>query len=115
LNQHRRLSLREHLRPSDAATVIAAAGELDLGEVGELRERILRAFDSGAVVLDLSAVSFCDSAGLRTLLEVHHAALNRAASFRIASPSSAVTRVLELAGVDAVVPFDSEPDSAREP
>ena len=50
----------------DASTVIvAAAGEIDLSNVGELREAVTKAAeDCDRLRLDLSQVDFIDSTGL---------------------------------------------------
>lgn len=75
--------------------VIVAEGELDL--VGA--PRLLDALpDQGTtpVVLDLGAVGFMDSSGLRSLLEARQACADAGRSFAIARPSDAVQRVLEL-------------------
>jgi anti-anti-sigma factor len=59
-------------------------------------------------VLDPSGVGFCDSCGIRTLAEARQIALDEGTAFRLAAPSEAVIRVLELAG--ALEAFDIVPD-----
>jgi anti-anti-sigma factor len=49
-----------------------------------------------AVILDLAGVGFMDSSGLRALLEARQRCLDAGRPFRIARPSDAVQRVLEL-------------------
>lgn len=85
------------------AVVVRAEGELDL--VGA--PRLLKALpESGSspVVLDLAAVTFMDSSGLRSLLEARQACSDAGRPFAIARPSDAVARVLEL--VDLAGEFD---------
>jgi anti-anti-sigma factor len=54
------------VRRSDAGTVVAVAGELDLATVPELEEALADA--EGQVTVDLSATTFADPAALRVLL-----------------------------------------------
>ena len=62
----------------------------------------LRALEEGEgirIVLDLSELSFMDSAGLAVILEAERRAGERRRSLVIRRPSRQVTRLLELAGV----------------
>ena len=68
-------------------------GELDLLCVPEL-ERWLNELNGQAVAVDLSEVTFFDSSALRTFL----AARRHNPTLRIARPSKAVERVLEITG-----------------
>ena len=58
---------------SSGTYVIAVYGELDVSTVGDLRRHMLRAEASAAqeIVLDLSALHFMDSSGVRLLHEAH--------------------------------------------
>ena len=86
-----------HVRTEDrpGAVVIVADGELDLVGAPRLLEAMPRE-GTAPVVLDLGAVGFMDSSGLRSLLEVRQACADAGRSFAIARPSDAVLRVLEL-------------------
>ena len=75
--------------------VIVAEGELDLVGAPALAAALPYSGDS-AVILDLAGVGFMDSSGLRALLEARQACLDAGRPFRIARPSDAVQRVLEL-------------------
>lgn len=90
------------------ATVITARGEIDLSSCARLREQLLAAVEQGTVVLDLAQVGFCDSSGLRTLVEAAGAARASGADFRLAAISSAVEHVLGVAG--AAEAFEVFPD-----
>jgi anti-sigma B factor antagonist len=56
-----------------------------------------------AVTIDLAEVTFMDSTGLTMLMDAHHAAQRDGSSFTIRRPSSAVTRVFDLAGVRSLL------------
>ncbi|MFF5307642.1 STAS domain-containing protein [Streptomyces sp. NPDC013161] len=55
------------------------------------------------IVLDLSRVSFCDSAGLNVLLGAWREADERGAVLMLACVPGALRRVLQMTGVDQVL------------
>jgi anti-anti-sigma factor len=75
--------------------VIVAEGELDLVGAPALAAALPEDGDD-AVIVDMAAVGFMDSSGLRALLEARQASLEGGRSFAISRPSEAVRRVLEL-------------------
>ena len=77
------------------AVVLVASGELDIMGAPRLAEA-LPAGGETAVIIDLAAVEFMDSSGLRSLLEARKAAADAGRPFALARPSAAVARVLEL-------------------
>jgi anti-sigma B factor antagonist len=103
-------TFRAHVRQESGVVVLVAEGELDLVGAPRLIEALP---DEGTqpLVLDLGAVQFMDSSGLRSLLEARQACLDAGRPFAIARPSDAVTRVLEL--VDLTSEFEVvEPPAA---
>jgi stage II sporulation protein AA (anti-sigma F factor antagonist) len=96
-----RIELRTFMRP-DGTMVIVVAGEVDLSNAGRLTETLDNAASSNprALVLDLGGVTFIDSSGLHALL----GASGRVPSVRIRRPSRQVRRLLEVAGLDQVLP-----------
>lgn len=102
-----RLSLRICHGRSEA-TVIEASGEIDLASAPRLRGELLAAVACGTAVLDTADVAFCDGSGVRALMEAECSARDHGAAFRLAGPSEAIARVLEIAGlIDA---FEIFPD-----
>ena len=89
-------------RETPAAVVIEAVGDIDLATAPRLRAALLDAAGRGSVVLDAARIAFCDLAGLRVLLETLQFAEDRGRGFRLADPSVAVTRVLEITGTLAL-------------
>lgn len=99
----------EHVaRGAYHAAVVEAVGEIDMASVPGLRRALLDGIAQGPVVLNAASVAFCDSVGLRSLLEARRAAGERGTSFRLAAPSPAVIRLLELVG--ALEIFEIFPD-----
>ena len=95
MNADHASTFRARAEERPGALVIIAEGELDLVGAPRLREA-LPADGTAPVVVDLHAVGFMDSSGLRALLETRQACIDANRSFAIARPSDAVQRVLEL-------------------
>lgn len=87
----------------DGVAVVRAAGELDLATASQLVRAIsLAAGDRPRVpiLVDLAAVEFCDSAGLRALLGAAREVEAGAGRLVVAAtPGGAVDRLLEIAGL----------------
>jgi anti-anti-sigma factor len=86
---------------TESGTTIKLAGELDSATCGALVERFeqLIAHDSGEVVLELDAVTFIDSAGLRAIIVIERTAGEREIAFTIRSPTGPVADLLQLTGI----------------
>lgn len=91
--------------PSADEAVVSVTGELDLPSTDLLREPLLTALEAPVVVLDLAACTFCDSSGLRTIVEAAHKAEAVGHALRLAGVTEAVRRVLELAEVGFISQF----------
>ena len=84
---------------SDAYSVVAVRGEVDLHTAPKLRYAIERGAEGvPAVVVDLSGVAFMDSTALSTLMRAKEAAENVGSSLRLAAPSRAVGRIFDVTG-----------------
>jgi anti-anti-sigma factor len=99
-------------------TTIKVAGELDNAAGAGLLEHFEQvAPDASEVVLDLSEVSFIDSAGMRAIIAIEHRVAERSLSLRIAQPPHEVTELLHVTGIAdhvALAPrVDEAPPSAR--
>lgn len=89
------LSVSAH-SPSAGTTVVVAVGDVDLASADYLRGELLPAIERGTTVLDLGGVEFCDSSGLRVIMEMDRKARGTGASFRVAAPTAPVARLLGL-------------------
>lgn len=79
-------------------------GEIDVATAPEVERHARALWSEGteALVLDLSAVSFFDSSGLRLLIRLQALADERAAaSFALADCAPVVMRILELTHLSA--------------
>lgn len=82
---------------SPSGVLIRAEGELDLASVGQLRSVVERVTAPGvALLLDLRALAFCDSSGLRLLLDLSAEARRERREIGIRIGGGAVRRVVDL-------------------
>jgi anti-anti-sigma factor len=101
---------------SDGTTTIALTGEIDAHTVSTAQQSLLDAITvSGDVHLDLRAVTFIDSAGLRMIQVVAaHILGTRRHVTLIAPPDTPARRLLEITGLTDVVPVtDTGPADIR--
>jgi|Tabmets5t2r1_1033131.scaffolds.fasta_scaffold02629_3 anti-anti-sigma factor len=95
----------------DGVVVARVGGEIDSSNASELRlafsERLPSATD--ALVLDLSHVTYLDSAGIQLLFELGKRLGARRQMLRLVVPKDApMRRVLELCDMASVAPLDLE-------
>lgn len=85
-------------------TLVCAIGRIDSSNANELGEALSSVINDGnySLVLDLSAVDYMSSAGLRELVSALKQVKGRSGDLRIAAPSKRVLDVLILAGLNTV-------------
>ena len=85
----------------DGRVVVRLTGEIDLSNVDGLETRIDEAIsDVGEVVIDLTAIDFIDSRGLRLLKRVSAVVAGRAGTLVVVAPASSIARsVLDMTGM----------------
>jgi anti-anti-sigma factor len=66
-----------------------------------------------AVIVDMSAVDFLSSIGIRTLLLAAKAILHRGGKMVLFNPDATVTNILKMAGIDTMIPICQSLDEAR--
>lgn len=67
-----------------------------------------------AVIVDLSQVDFLSSIGIRTLMLNAKAVTQRGGKMALLNPDPTVSAVLEMAGIDTLIPiFRSEADALK--
>ena len=92
--------------------MVAVPGELDLTIADGLREALLGVLNAGALglVVDMTATTFCDSAGITAISRAARRAAAHDATIRLAATAPAVLRVLDLVGMDRLI--NVYPDTA---
>jgi anti-anti-sigma factor len=100
---------------SDRTAVVATPAEVDLTNADALREALLDALNSGALglVVDMTATTFCDSAGISAITRAARRAAANDATMRLAVIESPVLRVLNLVGIDRLIDIYPNVDAAR--
>lgn len=100
-------------RSEQGFQVLALSGEVDLSWSGDIRRRILDSLRAeGAVLVELSEVSYIDSSGIAALVEGYQTARTNDQRFGLVNVSQAVMSVLKLARLDEVFPIYSSVDAA---
>jgi anti-sigma B factor antagonist len=85
--------------------VVTLPAEIDITNADQVREDLLSVLNQGATLLiaDLSATTFCDSAGVSALARTFRRADANQGGMRLVVSTRAVQRVLALTGVDRLV------------
>ncbi len=86
--------------------VVTLPAEIDMATASAIGERVAAALAPGvhAVIADMTATTFCDSAGISMLIRAKKQATAQGAGLRLLLPCPNVLRVLQIQGVDAVLP-----------
>jgi anti-sigma B factor antagonist len=96
-------------------TVVAIAGELDIGTAPRLQRAFTSSavIESDAVLVDLSNVTFIDSTGLSLLLTLDQELRGRGGRLAIASPAGAARLLFDVTGIDEHLQLYASRDAAE--
>ncbi|WP_327732807.1 STAS domain-containing protein [Streptomyces nojiriensis] len=87
--------------------IVHVRGEMDIDHADRLREtlhtEVTRPQETAEIVVDVTDLTFCDSAGL-TLLQARLTAQGLGRRMQLHNPSRQMTRLLELTGADQFFP-----------
>ncbi len=88
-------------------TLVTLNGRLDLEGTQAIEQTFAFATTTRAdrIVVDLAGVSFISSIGLRMLLTSAKAQANRGGKLVLAGADPAVRKVLEMSGIDQLIPL----------
>ncbi|RBY90368.1 anti-sigma-factor [Blastococcus sp. TBT05-19] len=94
-----------HVSVDVVGATVAVAGELDRPNGHHVLDGLAALVSGGCRqwTVDMTAVSFCDAAGLRVLLTGHHLARRHGCELVLERPSRCVHRLLLLTGLDRVL------------
>ncbi len=92
--------------------IVRPCGDVDLATAGELKDAVVELLDRGCarVTLDLRAVTFLDSSGIRSLVAVHQRAEELGVQLSLIVGGGQPRRVLELTGLLDHLNVESAPD-----
>ncbi|MCU1689706.1 MAG: anti-sigma-factor antagonist [Pseudonocardiales bacterium] len=95
--------------PPDPASRVAAVtvlGDVDFADAGALLRCVRQGVVAGAfeIILDLSAVTYMDSIGLRDMVASLGACAAAGVLLSIRAPATCVARILEMTGLSELFP-----------
>jgi len=95
--------------------VVRFPAEIDLTIADNAREALLSVLNKGAagLVVDMTATTFCDSAGITALVRASRRAEATGATMRVAVSAPPVLRVFSLVGIDRLIDFYPTVDAAK--
>ena len=100
-----RRALQAEVDHHEQASVVRLIGELDAEDAPAVRtllaEQVLRG--TGNLVVDLSGLTFLDSAGLAALVAAHKGTRSAGTSLLLAAPRPAIVRILSITGLDSLL------------
>ncbi len=108
--------LRVAVRTEGQSEIVTPAGELDHHTAELLREPLDNALEAGRarLVIDCSALEFCDSTGLNVLLGARLKAEAAGGGVHLAGMQPVVARVFEITGAEAVFTVHESLEDAME-
>ena len=94
--------------------VVSVTGEADAAVAPLLKTEIFGGFDDGRchLILDLSQVEFLDSSVLAVFVGAHKRVRRTNGSIQLASPPQKVRHILEVTGLDDILPVVDTVDDA---
>ncbi len=89
---------------TEGIRVVTLAGEIDYNSSGQLRQALdVTGTARPRTVIDMCRVTFMDSSGINLLIGAHQDTTAAGGWLRLAAPTDAVLRVLQLVGVDQLI------------
>jgi anti-sigma B factor antagonist len=102
------------VRWSGQTAVVRLPAEIDLTIADALREALLAVLNQGALglIADMTATTFCDSAGINALVRAARRAAAGDATMRIAVTAPPVLRIFNLVGIDRLIDIHPSVEAA---
>ncbi|MDP9018785.1 MAG: STAS domain-containing protein [Candidatus Eremiobacteraeota bacterium] len=86
--------------PKQSPAVVRLTGDLDVFLKGKLAQELQAGPDNGLLVVDLTQVTFIDSAGLTVLIDAHKRATRSGGEVRlVVQEDQQVYRILQITGL----------------
>ena len=101
--------------PGGGPAIVTMLGQLDVDTAPALRTAFdeLAAQGAARIIVDLSALEFCDSIGLSTFVVGHTRCVDQGGWLRLAAPTPFLVRLLSVVGVADAVPMYTTVEGAR--
>jgi anti-sigma B factor antagonist len=93
---------------TDSDHVVVAIGEIDLASAPKLWEALSGLIERGSreVVLDMTAVEFLDSQGIRVIVRAHKQLEPLGGTLVVRAPQAQVRTVLEITGLSPLIQLE---------
>ncbi len=104
------MGLTLYVRPDGSSAEVRIEGEIDVCLADRLQDLLLRIMQAHGprLLLDLSAVSFMDCAGLRALMLTRRHAEQRGWSVHLTAASPMVLKIITLVGAQDALPVRNQ-------
>jgi anti-sigma B factor antagonist len=104
------------VRHRDGSTIVAARGEIDVATAPVLRTGLDQALarDIGAVVVDLTGVTFIDSTGLGVLIGARRRCAEAGRDLRVVVDEPRILKVFEITGLTELFAIHASLEPALE-
>jgi anti-sigma B factor antagonist len=98
----------------DSIPVLHMSGEIDLYTAPMFKDAITSPITQGYIhiVVDMKDVAFMDSSGFGALLSASKPLRSVSGSINLASCNDAITRMLEITRLNAIIPVHKSPEEA---
>jgi len=98
----------------EKAHIVRVAGEVDMRTAPVLRKSLQELVESRApfIIVNLSGISYIDSAGIATLVECMQQVRKYKSVFKLTEPRAETLEILELAKLDEVFDICSSDEEA---
>jgi anti-anti-sigma factor len=98
--------LRVEVHRSASEAILVLGGEFDVTGTGTFWTRVSEALAASpqSITIDAAGIEFMDSLGLQALMRAREAATDAGVAFRVSEASPAFRRVVELGGVEGLLP-----------
>jgi anti-anti-sigma factor len=107
--------MRVRAERGEGGVVLRLEGELDISSAPQVEQAVESQLAGGArqVVIDLRALSFIDSSGLRLFILLSDRARSEGWELRLIRPGEPTIAVFRLTGAEENLPFVEEPQGQR--
>jgi phosphoserine phosphatase RsbU/P len=99
-------ALEPHVAWSGRHAVVTMPAEMDITNATGISDQLaaVTAQSPEVITADMTATVFCDSSGVRALVRAHELATASGSELRLALGGSPTTRIIQLLGLDQIVP-----------
>jgi anti-anti-sigma factor len=110
-------TLRASVSAGKSGPVITLSGEADLSTIAELSDLITAQLAAGTVnlTIDVSGMSFADSASMRVLMLAAMTLRQRGGGLVLLRPQPALARLLDIMDADQVITVQGQAEVIPEP